>query len=745
MRIRSGVILFVTACAAPRDPVLAEHASSVASTLTRLRAHNDASSNYYGFSFSGAIDFHRVYIDSDEVASTGFDHCGLGANYMIENTRLYAYSGDGDSWSWTQVATLTPAITSTSASWAVARSLMSETASPNSANVCFETEDTADVRDTSGVYAHAYSDESQPIHAQVAYNDGSQIFYQATFDNSYTHKHVFIDADENAATGYSAGGIGADYMVENNSVYDYTGTGSNWSWTSLGSSGMSPSTTGAIGLTTWTFARSLIQETATPERARLVFNGSPMYTAVYTHAYSGSGTTSGGAVDTSYVVDTAVNLRNPERGMYFGYAPDPNNSSHFHTVVADWLRLGPYCNTTLTWGPTGKDDPLTSPVLKAYAEDLEYYRGKNAKVLFRPRYDISTETVDNGPSGCVIAGYNVFHAQTMAVQKNHIEEIAKMLGAYKDVIAFMHMGYLGRWGEWNTADYPDETAPFLYDPADRAEIVDHVLAKYALAGLTQDVELRRPVLAKEVLARNPSANIGFHNDCFMSNSDDYDTYENFESGNPANFTTTPGDAIAWAQTFTQTANFGGETCGSASSSRWSDCDNMVGSASEPASLHMSYLNAEWAANAVTTWTTGGCYDEIRSKLGYRFEVVRVEYPQTVGAGQSFTVHVDIYNSGWARLHKPRTAKLVLRGPSVVTHTPANSATNGWAPGSTTRLTVTANAPATTGSYQLRLAIPDPFAPSKIPYAVKLASKRGGANVFDAATGENNLGVSITVQ
>ena len=39
----------------------------------------------------------------------------------------------------------------------------------------------------------------------------------------------------------------------------------------------------------------------------------------------------------------------------------------------------------------------------------------------------------------------------------------------------------------------------------------------------------------------------------------------------------------------------------------------------------------------------------------------------------------------------------------------------------------------------------PRAPTQISYAVKLASLRGGVNVFDGDTGDNNLGVSITVQ
>jgi hypothetical protein len=72
-----------------------------------------------------------------------------------------------------------------------------------------------------------------------------------------------------------------------------------------------------------------------------------------------------------------------------------------------------------------------------------------------------------------------------------------------------------------------------------------------------------------------------------------------------------------------------------------------------------------------------------------------------------------------------------------------SATKNWAPGTTTRISTTA-APPPAGTYSVRLAIPDPHAPNRIPYAVKLASLRDGVNVFDGATGENKLGVSDTV-
>ena len=71
-------------------------------------------------------------------------------------------------------------------------------------------------------------------------------------------------------------------------------------------------------------------------------------------------------------------------------------------------------------------------------------------MLFRPRYDKPTT---NAPSECTINGAQVFHADSEKRQFNHIDAVAAMVGAHRDVIAAVQAGYLGRWGEWNTADY----------------------------------------------------------------------------------------------------------------------------------------------------------------------------------------------------------------------------------------------------------------------------------------------------
>ena len=405
------------------------------------------------------------------------------------------------------------------------------------------------------------------------------------------------------------------------------------------------------------------------------------------------------------------------------------------------------CDKDLTWN--GHGQPGTSQKLDDYAQKFEDHRAKGVKVLFRPRYDESDS--QGQPSGCTINGARVFHAVSKDLQFNHIDAVAAMLGTYRDVIAYIQAGYLGRWGEWNTEDFSTTNAPFLHNFGDRIEIIEHVLSAYGAAGILQHVELRTPVFAKEVIDRNPVAKVGLHNDCFMTSNSDMGTYSNFTTGSPANFGSSSA-AKAWAKSLAFDRSFGGETCPLTKetdvnnlvfhSERWRSCENMT---SEPATLYMNYLNGEYAPDAVETWKEGKCYDDIRRSLGYRFKVTGIQYTPVVAAGQDFSVTINILHSGWARLHKPRRAKLVLRsGSEMHPFDLLNDKTERWAPGTATQISFT-GAPPPAGTYSVRLAIPDPDKPDAILYAVRLASMRGGANVFDESTGENNLGVSITVQ
>ena len=78
---------------------------------------------------------------------------------------------------------------------------------------------------------------------------------------------AFIDTDDNTATGFSAGfPIGADYLLQGEHLYQYTGSGADWSWSWVGA--VSSSVAGdSVELT---FPRSLIGD---PTILRLFFLG----------------------------------------------------------------------------------------------------------------------------------------------------------------------------------------------------------------------------------------------------------------------------------------------------------------------------------------------------------------------------------------------------------------------------------------------------------------------------------------
>jgi hypothetical protein len=493
----------------------------------------------------------------------------------------------------------------------------------------------------------------------------------------------------------------------------------------------------------------------------------------------------------SYMPDPAPGLLNPERGIYYWWDFTGFNEPALelvpHTLKAEWLYLFEVCDQELTWN--GHHKSGTSSQLDKYADSLVNHRKAGTKVVFRPRYDArGNDKPSSNTCGKFQAYSQLGPAETRALQLRHIDAVAAMLAEFKDVVAFIEAGYLGRWGEWNTFGYPG-SAPLLDSTSDRAAVLRHILQKYNEAGLMQHIGLRTPVFAAEAIALKPDARVGSYNDCFMSSlidaepKDQHDTgtYLNFP-GSPQNFSPTsqnPDKAKAevvnywrnWAVKRSENSSWGGETCSGTPAGkeqeRWRWCSNMIGAGSEPASLHLSYLHGAHELDAIKTWVLGDddgetCYEEIQRRLGYRFEVRRVRHTPSVSTGQRFQVEIEIANTGWSKLHKPRQAKLVLRGKSAPSHVFMDASGAGavasWATGQT--VTLSFSDVVDVGTYSVRLWIPDPDDPTNpsqdpdvkgnIDYAVKLATLRDNGtgqleNVFDSTTGDNDLGLTITVQ
>jgi hypothetical protein len=93
------------------------------------------------------------------------------------------------------------------------------------------------------------------------------VTFTATYTESFDYRHIYIDTDTNAATGYQvaevAGGFGADYMIENDLLY--VSTGADWSWREI--TGVSPLLSVTGGTYRWRVEPAYAS-------GRIVFNGS---------------------------------------------------------------------------------------------------------------------------------------------------------------------------------------------------------------------------------------------------------------------------------------------------------------------------------------------------------------------------------------------------------------------------------------------------------------------------------------
>ncbi|MEU6351914.1 spherulation-specific family 4 protein [Streptomyces sp. NPDC047072] len=107
--------------------------------------------------------------------------------------------------------------------------------------------------------------------------------FQAQYNLPYTFEHVFIDTDNNASTGYSLTSgsttIGADYLIENGSLYAHSGDG--WSWGIV--SGVDPLVSSTDGLYVWQIPTSTLGLT-TGNTVAAVFHGTGGYTEAYSSA-----------------------------------------------------------------------------------------------------------------------------------------------------------------------------------------------------------------------------------------------------------------------------------------------------------------------------------------------------------------------------------------------------------------------------------------------------------------------------
>lgn len=107
-----------------------------------------------------------------------------------------------------------------------------------------------------------------------ATNDSSNAYYQINYTDAPSFFRVYLDTDKSSATGFPLSGIGANYMIENNTLYRYAGSGGSWAWSTVRALTMSrPSSTSVK----WAVSRA---DLGNPAGLNLIANvSSPSYSS----------------------------------------------------------------------------------------------------------------------------------------------------------------------------------------------------------------------------------------------------------------------------------------------------------------------------------------------------------------------------------------------------------------------------------------------------------------------------------
>lgn len=435
----------------------------------------------------------------------------------------------------------------------------------------------------------------------------------------------------------------------------------------------------------------------------------------------------GFAQTTTNVTYTASsdNFSNPERGLYH----------HTETHSTGYSSLS---QSTLT---NYRNNENISLILRVFY--LENFRSTAISQDYLNKIQADFNAIRNAGLKCIVrfaysdtdvAGQrDASKAQILA----HIDQLRPLLQNNVDIIAVMQAGFIGSWGEWYYTDYFG-MSPTSTDYANRKAVVDGILSALPASRM---VQIRTPKLKQntystttaitQTQAYNGSAlsRIGHHNDCFLSSSTDFGTYTNTSTEYP------------YLEQETKFLPMGGETC--AVNEPRSGCTSAL---SEMQKFHWSYMNTDYNASVINGFSSSGCFNDIKNKLGYRFELVNGSFPQTANLGGTMAVTFKVKNSGFATPYNQRTAYIVFK--NTVTNDVYTKAlvtdSRLWTSQAETTISENIALPSNIiqGSYRLYLYIPDAATglSTRPEYSIRMAN----TNTWDATTGYNNLNAIVTV-
>ncbi len=404
---------------------------------------------------------------------------------------------------------------------------------------------------------------------------------------------------------------------------------------------------------------------------------------------------------------SSEDIPNPERGFYEWLdetSPD-RYAEQGYTLAYTREDLRGYISSDL---------PLE--YLQSLSHRFQWARRAGIKLIIRFTYNEGETYPDPAPDA------------SLEQVLRHIEQLAPVLEANRDVIAWFEAGFIGAWGEWHTSasglDSPENkaiirNALYAHFPRDR-----FILFRYP-GDFTHWYP--RPLTEAQAFDGSDPARTGHHNDCFLASDDDFGTYYDYDGSLKIE---------EWKTYIAQMTRFtpmSGETCNP--NPPRSDCPTAL---AEMERLHWTALNEAYHPQVIQGWKDQGCYAEIRRRLGYRLSLLEASFPATIHPGGTLSLQIRLRNSGFASPLLPRPVYLVLAAQDFILPLPLEADPRRWEPGEHTLaadLSLPADLPP--GEYTLALWLPDPAESLRNDprYAVRLANE----GIWDAEHGRNVLG------
>ncbi len=204
----------------------------------------------------------------------------------------------------------------------------------------------------------------------------------------------------------------------------------------------------------------------------------------------------------------AGDVVNPERGFRYSFdtfEPAQENYSTYRLLGTSLVYVGVRLDNY-------REQDLPQAFLDSLDQALAAVREGGIKVVLRFQYN-------EGPWP------NSEPDASLEQVLRHIAQLKPVLQKNADVIAWMHAGFIGAWGEWHTSTHGLDR-----DPAAKRAILealaDALPQRPILLRYPPDLMnlFPEPLTAEQAFGDTLQARLGFHNDCFLSSDTDVGTY-----------------------------------------------------------------------------------------------------------------------------------------------------------------------------------------------------------------------------